>query len=148
MADVSDFTVWSSTAASNNPSGGTAVGTGLDDNLRQIQAEVAKWRDGTGYGILTVTGVAGTANAITGNTSPAPTLAAQQKVLLTPTATNTAATTLALNGGAAKNIYAGNSALVGGEFHANIPVVLQYDGTQFQALGPTFRQPTRQVLTS
>ena len=148
MADVGDFTTWSSTASSNSPSGSTVIGAGLDDNLRTIQAEVAKWRDGTGYGILTVTSVGGTANAITGNTSPAPTLAANYKVLLTPGSTNTAATTLALNSGSAKNIYAGNSALVGGELHANIPVLLQYDGTQFQMLGPIFKQPTTQVLTS
>jgi hypothetical protein len=83
MADVADFTVWSSTAASNLPTGSTSIGTGLDDNLRQIQAEVAKWRDGTGYGILTLTGVAGS-NSITGSTSPAPTLAANQKYLLSP----------------------------------------------------------------
>lgn len=148
MADVGDFTTWSSTAASNQPQGSTVVGSGLDENLRAMQAEVAKWRDGTGYGVLMVTGVAGTANAITGNTSPAPTLAANQKFLLIPTATNTAATTLALNGGAAKNIYAANSALVGGELHANIPIVLEYDGTQLQSLGPVFRQPTLQTFLS
>jgi hypothetical protein len=147
MADVGTFTGWSSTAASNSPSGTTAVATGLDDNLREIQAQVAAWRDGTGYGVLTVTSVAGT-NTITGSTSPAPTLAANQKFLLIPAATNTGATTLNLNSGGAKNIFAGNTALVGGELHANIPVLLEYDGTQFQALGPVFKQPTRQVFTS
>jgi hypothetical protein len=147
MADVGDFTTWSATAASNAPQGGTSIGTGLDDNLRQIQAEVAKWRDGSGYAILTVTGAAGT-NTITGSSSPAPTLAAGQKYLLVPAGTNTGATTLNLNSVGAKNIFAGNSALVGGELHANIPVLLEYDGTQFQVLGPVFRQPTRQTFTS
>lgn len=145
---------WSSTPA-NNASGITGVTlaegqvpSSLNDAIRQLVADVAVWRDGMAYGMLTVTGVAGTANAITGNTSPAPTLAANQKFLLVPTATNTAATTLALNSGAAKNIYAGNSALVGGELHANIPVLLEYDGTQLQLVGPVFRQQTRQTLLS
>ena len=38
MADVAaDLKTWSATASSNSPSGSTAVGTGLDDNLREIQ---------------------------------------------------------------------------------------------------------------
>lgn len=43
MADIStDYTSWSTTESSNNPSGSTAIGTGLDDNLRAIQAGVAQ----------------------------------------------------------------------------------------------------------
>ena len=39
MADVpSTITSWSTTAASNSPAGSTSIGTGLDDNLREIQA--------------------------------------------------------------------------------------------------------------
>lgn len=39
MADIStDIAAWSGTAGSNSPSGSTNVGTGLDDNLRAIQA--------------------------------------------------------------------------------------------------------------
>lgn len=39
MADVSsNMYQWSTTAASNSPSGTTSIGTGLDDNLREIQA--------------------------------------------------------------------------------------------------------------
>lgn len=39
MADVSsNMYQWSTTAASNAPSGATTIGTGLDDNLREIQA--------------------------------------------------------------------------------------------------------------
>jgi hypothetical protein len=41
MADVSsNLYQWSTTAASNNPAGSTTIGTGLDDNLREIQAVV------------------------------------------------------------------------------------------------------------
>lgn len=147
MADVLDFTTWSSTAASNQPQGSTSIGTNLDDNLRELQAQVAKWRDGTGYGILTITSVSGS-NTITGSTSPAPTLATNQKYLLLPAGTNTGAVTLNINSAGAKNVYAGNSALVGGELHANIPVLVEYDGTQFQILGPVFKQPTRTVTLS
>jgi hypothetical protein len=46
MADISDdITDWSSTAASNSPSGATTIGTGLDDNLRATQAAVKAWYD-------------------------------------------------------------------------------------------------------
>ena len=41
MADVSaNLKDWSATASSNNPAGGTTIGTGLDDNLREIQKVV------------------------------------------------------------------------------------------------------------
>jgi hypothetical protein len=136
MADVTDFTTWSSTASSNLPSGTTAVGAGLDDNLRQIQAEVAKWRDGTGYGVLTLTGVAGT-NTVVGSTSPAPTLAANQKYLLVPAATNTAATFLNVNSVGNKNVYWNGAACSGGELVISVPTILEYDGTQFNIIGPS-----------
>lgn len=135
MADVSDFTTWSSTAASNLPSGTTAIGTGLDDNLRQIQAEVAKWRDGTGYGVLTLTSVSGT-NSVVGTTSPAPTLTANQKYLLVPAATNTAATVLNVNSAGNKSVFWNGVACSGGELLINVPALVEYDGTQFNILGP------------
>lgn len=44
MADVSStLRAWSSTASSNQPSGTTTIGGGLDDNLRQIQAVVRQF---------------------------------------------------------------------------------------------------------
>jgi hypothetical protein len=136
MSDVSDFTTWSSTASSNLPAGSTAIGAGLDDNLRQIQAEVAKWRDGTGYGVLTLTSVSGT-NSIVGTTSPAPTLTANQKYLLVPAATNTAATVLNINSGGNKNLFWNGAALVGGELIVNVPSFVEYDGTQYNLVGGT-----------
>jgi hypothetical protein len=46
MADIStDITTWSSTAGNNQPTGSTVIGTGLDDNLRAIQAGVKAWYD-------------------------------------------------------------------------------------------------------
>jgi hypothetical protein len=44
MADIaSALRSWSANAASNNPLGSTPIGTGLDDNLRQIQATVRQY---------------------------------------------------------------------------------------------------------
>ena len=44
MADIaSALRTWSATAASNSPSGATNVGTGMDDNLREIQAVLRKY---------------------------------------------------------------------------------------------------------
>ena len=43
MADISsNLYSWSTTASSNAPSGGTTIGSGLDDNLREIQTVVRK----------------------------------------------------------------------------------------------------------
>lgn len=83
--------------------------------------------------------VAGT-NTITASASPAPSAYASGQVFrLVPANTNTGATTLNLNSLGAKNIYLNNVALSGGELVANIPALVQYDGTQFQLLGlPSF----------
>lgn len=44
MADVaSTLRLWSATPGSNSPSGSTTIGSGLDDNLRQIQAVVRQF---------------------------------------------------------------------------------------------------------
>ena len=106
-----------------------------------------------GFYPFILTGAAGT-NTVTANApSNLTALFDGLIVVLVPAGTNTGATTLNItpSGGAAltaKNIFAGNSALVGGELHASIPVLLRYDGTQFQVLGPVFKQPTRTVLTT
>src|SRR5689334_20637281 len=130
MADVGAFTTWSSTAASNNPTGGTAVGTGLSGNLREIQAQIAAWRDSTGYGILNVTSVAGT-NSITGNTAIAPALASGQTYRIVPANSNTGAAVFNPNGSGSKSIFLNGVALVGYEIRKNCPIQLYYDGTQF-----------------
>lgn len=44
MADITaNVDAWSSTEGSNSPSGATTIGTGLDDNLRAIQAGAVLW---------------------------------------------------------------------------------------------------------
>jgi hypothetical protein len=67
MADVSsNLYSWSTTASSNSPSGVTNVGSGLDDNLRQLQATV---REGLAHYNSVAVASAGTVDlgAQTGN---------------------------------------------------------------------------------
>lgn len=75
MADVAgDLKSWSTTAASNSPSGGTVVGTGLDDNLRELQKVVRQDLASKGADIASATttdvgAVAGYMHDITGTTT-------------------------------------------------------------------------------
>ena len=75
MADVSsNLKDWSTTASSNSPSGGTTLGAGLDDNLRQIQATArqdlaSKGTDVASTATADVGAVAGFMHDITGTTT-------------------------------------------------------------------------------
>jgi microcystin-dependent protein len=75
MADVAaTLALWSSTTASNTPSGGTAVGTGLDDNLREIQGVVVRGLSHKGADIASaattdIGAVEGSTHDITGTTT-------------------------------------------------------------------------------
>ncbi len=75
MADVdSSLYQWSTTESSNKPTGATTIGTGLDDNLRQIQATIRAWLANKGADIASATttdlgAVAGLAHDITGTTT-------------------------------------------------------------------------------
>lgn len=75
MADVAgDLKTWSTTASSNSPSGSTAVGTGLDDNLRELQKVVRQDLATKGSDISSATttdvgAVAGLMHDITGTTT-------------------------------------------------------------------------------
>ncbi|HUU72959.1 MAG TPA: hypothetical protein VMW70_10050, partial [Burkholderiales bacterium] len=56
MADITtDIAGWSGTEGSNQPAGTTAVGTGLDDNLRAIQAAVVLALSSKGSDIASAT---------------------------------------------------------------------------------------------
>lgn len=124
MADITvDFWQWSSTASSNSPSGGTAVGTGLDDNLRALQAAIRG-------ALEQATSVAGT-NTITVSMAGLGSYATGMMVRFIPANTNTGATTINVNSIGAKNIFLNGAALVGYELRKNCPVQLHYDGTQF-----------------
>jgi microcystin-dependent protein len=75
MADVAaTLADWSSTTASNSPTGGTSVGTGLDDNLREIQGVVVRGLSHKGSDIASATttdigAVEGLMHDITGTTT-------------------------------------------------------------------------------
>lgn len=57
MADVaSTLAGWSSTTASNAPAGSTTIGTGLDDNLREIQGVIVRGLSHKGADIASVAG--------------------------------------------------------------------------------------------
>lgn len=93
----------------------------------------------TGFTTFVLTGSSGT-NTITAN-APANLIGLFNglRVLLTPAATNTGATTLNItpSGGSAltaKNIFVNGAACVGGELQINVPTLLVYDGTQFNSL--------------
>lgn len=75
MADVAaTLAGWSSTTGSNSPSGGTTIGTGLDDNLREIQGVIVRGLSHKGADIASATttdlgAVEGLAHDITGTTT-------------------------------------------------------------------------------
>jgi hypothetical protein len=57
MADVHDtLAEWSSTTASNAPAGASTIGTGLDDNLREIQGVIVRGLSHKGSDIASVAG--------------------------------------------------------------------------------------------
>lgn len=149
---------YSTTAANNGTLGATdyfkegQAPSTVNDAARQVMADIAAWF-GQAKSSSYLTGTAGT-NTVTA-TGPASMAAytAGQFFTIIPANTNSGATTLNItpSGGAAlgaKNIFSGNAALVGGEFRANIPVALFYDGTQFQIIVNISKQPTRQTKTS
>lgn len=137
MADVTvTFANLSSTEGSNAPSGSTTVGTGLDDNLRTMQAHQAAARDAAGWFGLRLTSVSGT-NTVVGS------VAAQGSITMAPTAyatgqrfhfipanTNTGAAVINISSLGNKNVFLNGAALVGYEMRKNCPVMLEYDGTQ------------------
>jgi hypothetical protein len=144
MADISaTYRNLSSTESSNSPSGATAVGTGVDDNMRMLGALTAAARDATGWGGLKLTSVAGT-NTITGSVANQGSVTVAPNAYSTgmrfhfiPAATNTGATTLNVDSIGAKNIFFNGAACAGGELVISVPTCVEYDGTQFNILGPT-----------
>lgn len=84
----------------------------------------------------------GAANAYAVTLTPAPTLVAGLKLSFVAAHSNTGASTLALNGGAAKNITKnGTTPLVSGDIAAGQIISVTYDGTQFQMVTTTASQP-------
>lgn len=116
---------------------GLGAGTAAGNSVRYEQLTSA----GQDSGMTVLSSVAGT-NTITGTLTPTLTAyAAGQRFVFTPANTNTAATTLNINSVGAKSIFWNGAACVGGEVRQNIPVLLEYDGTQFHIIGNGFNAP-------
>ena len=58
------------------------------------------------------------------------------EIICVPNATNTGAATFAPDGLTAKNIFANGSAVIAGMIVINVPILLKYDGTQWNLLNP------------
>lgn len=87
--------------------------------------------------VTPLTNVGGTANAITANSNmTVPALRATKLFSLMPTAANTAATTINIDALGAVNIFANGAACKGGEIANGVPLLLYYDGTQCNIVGP------------
>jgi microcystin-dependent protein len=107
-----------------------------------LGALLAGLREASGWGGLKLTSVGGTATAITasvaaqGSITMAPTAySTGMRFHLIPAASNTGATTLNVNSLGAKSIFLNGAALVGYELRISCPVVVEYDGTQFNLIG-------------
>jgi hypothetical protein len=112
---------------------------------RTDAATIATIQDGTGVYVGTV---GGTGNAITLTPSPAITAyGAGQRFYFVPGSTNSGATTVAISGLAAKNIFLNGAACVGNEITLNIPATITYDGTQFNLVAPAHAVTTDTTQT-
>lgn len=101
-------------------------------------ATVAQVRNGAPTLLGTVAGT----NTITAALTPAlAAYASGNKFILVPANTNTGATTLNIDSVGAKSIFWNGAACVGGELRANIPALVEYDGTQFHIVGNGFNAP-------
>jgi hypothetical protein len=156
MADVaSDLKTWSATSSSNSPTGATAIGTNLDDNLREIQKVVrqdlaTKGADIASAGTTDLGAVAGVMHDITGTTTITSfgTVSAgiwkfvkfEGALTLTHNATS-----LILPGGANITTADGDVAIMLSEGSGNWRCMSYVKAT---GLSPRATQPTRQVFTS
>lgn len=87
---------------------------------------------GTGSdALLNLVSVGGTANAITGTTASALAMSSNQFLLFTPTAANTGGVTVNRDSLGAKPVLLKGAALTGGEFQPNVPVLLEFDGNNY-----------------
>jgi len=111
--------------------------TAFTSNVTVVQAAWLNDADTLVYSYLT--SVAGTNTITATGPSSLTAYAAGQKFHFLPAGTNTGATTLAITGAtalAAKNVFWNGAACAGGEIKSGVPCVVEYDGTQFNIIGP------------
>ena len=107
--------------------------TAFTDGVTQSAAAWANDVNSLTYGYLT--SVAGTNTVTATGPNSFSAYGTTTRFVLKPAATNTGATTLNVSGIGAKNVFFNGAACAGGELVASVPVLVQYDGTQFQILG-------------
>lgn len=66
--------------------------------------------------------------------------AANQRFVFTPANTNTGATTISISSIGAKNVFLNGQALSGGELLISVPLLVQYDGTQFNIVANGYQR--------
>jgi hypothetical protein len=112
--------------------------TSFVDGVTLVQASWCNDVDTATYSSLTA--VSGT-NTITA-TGPSSQVAytTGQIFRFIPSNTNTGATTLNISALGAKSIFLNGQALAGGELFAGIPVMVEYDGTQFDILANGYKR--------
>lgn len=122
------------TATANLPMGGFKHTNVADGTARNQYATTAQLQD---LSTQTLGGVSGT-NSITGSLTPTITsYATGMLVGFTPANANTGATTIAINGLAAKSIVKNvSTALVANDLLTTAPALLIYNGTNFVLLNP------------
>jgi len=124
------------TSIANQAMGGfkfTGLGAGVNANdsvrLSQVQS-----------GEMFLLGTVAGTNTVTASANPPISAYSTGMVfVLTPASSNSGATTLNINSVGAKNIFNGGVACVGGELVSGVPVMVEYDGTQFNIIGSTRR---------
>lgn len=106
----------------------TAIGT--YDNLIGINDVSNVNSDGSSQLLTSVAG----ANTITASSVTATSYVTGAIFTLSPSVNNTGPSTININSFGAKNLFNYGSALIGGELVQNVPVRIEYDGTQFNIL--------------
>lgn len=137
------------TAALIRSETGTALSAGqlVSGRSYLLRRRGSQWRIITGVamsdllssearaGILPMSSVGGTANAVTASLPAGSSVVAGLRAMLTPVAANTGSVTLAVSGGAASQVRtAGDAQLAPGELAAGRPVIIQRDGTVWRVI--------------
>lgn len=120
----------STTAASNPPAGTDAVFPELDNHLRFIYSCMALLRDSGGGYLASVSG----ADTITATLAGLSSYQIGALFCFVPAGTNTGAATLNVNGLGAKAVTYRGAVLPAGFMIGAIPVIVAYDGTNFDML--------------
>ena len=120
-----------------------AAGSGSNNDITALNALLTPLTQGQGGNVVYLGGTsAGSVNAqtVTVTTPTGWTLVPGKMVIFPPGLTNTGATTLAVNAGAATAVETAGAtglvALTGGELTSGVATIAEYDGTEFVLINP------------